>query len=462
MTKHLCWGSIVAWGLLCCAISGWAQTFWQNETAAAITDDISAVTYANGTFAAVTAQGNVLNSNDGISWASQVVSAGTALTSIAYGEGSWVVVGSNGSIFVSADLKTWENVNSPTSSKLNAVFFEGSPYPISSVQFFAVGDNGTYLSSADAKTWVTIPSGVSSSLTGISAFYGDVVVSGRDGVVVNNPGGARTIIETGISGGLNAMVFGTTNSDNSARSFLAVGGGGSIIYCPLVISDMVVVPPTDWINAMVPATSANLWAIASGNSSFVAAGDNGTILTSSNGINWTQQFPGSSYQNVSTATLLGAAFSPTLQRFVVVGTGGAILISDAPRSALFNVSTRGTVSSTQNVIGGFVVEGTGLRTVLVRADGPTLGSFGVDNPLPDPVLTVYDGKQNLLFQNSGWSNQTESASVSAAASAAGAFSLPSGSKDSAVLLTLSPGTYTAVITSAGGNSGTVLFEAYVN
>jgi hypothetical protein len=87
--------------------------------------------------------------------------------------------------------------------------------------------------------------------------------------------------------------------------------------------------------------------------------------------------------------------------------------------------------------------------------------FGVSNPLPDPVLTVYDSKQNVVFQNAGWSSQTESASLSAAALAVGAFALPVGSKDSAMLLTLYPGAYTAVITSAGGNSGTALFEAYV-
>jgi hypothetical protein len=119
------------------------------------------------------------------------------------------------------------------------------------------------------------------------------------------------------------------------------------------------------------------------------------------------------------------------------------------------------VSSLQTLIGGFVVEGNGLRTVLARADGPVLASFGVSNPLPDPVLTVYDSNQNVVFQNAGWSSQTDPDSVAAAASAAGAFALPSGSKDSAVLLTLSPGAYTAVITSAGDNSGTALFEAYV-
>jgi hypothetical protein len=312
-------------------------------------------------------------------------------------------------------------------------------------------------------TWVSIPSGVTNSLTGVTPFFEDVVVCGQGGIVLNNVqvGGTPTIIETGASSGLNARIYGPTNADRSVTSYIAVGGGGLIIHCPLTVFGMVAVPPTNWVNAVVPSTTATLWGIAFGNASFVVTGDNGTILVSSDAINWTQQFPGSSYQNMNTATLLAAAFSPSLQRFVVVGKGGAILVSDVPQSVLGNVSTRGTVGSTQNLIGGFVVEGIGLRTVLVRADGPALGMFGVSNPLPDPVLTVYDSKQNVVFQNAGWSSQTESASLSAAALAVGAFALPVGSKDSAMLLTLYPGAYTAVITSAGGNSGTALFEAYV-
>ena len=437
-----------------------AQTYWRNETTAAISEDIEAVTFANGTFEATTAQGNILSSLDGVAWSSQTVSAGTLLTSIAYGGGSWVVAGANGMILVSADLKTWVKANSGTTNKLNAVVFE--PTVISNSRFFAVGDNGTILSSSDAKTWVTIPSGVTNSLTGITPFFRDVVVCGQGGIVLNNiaVGVTPMVIETGASSGLNAMVFGSTDADLSATSYVAVGGSGLIIHCPLTVSGMVAVPPKNWVTAAAPS-SANLWSITFGNASFVATGDNGTILVSSDGIDWTQQFPGSSYQNMSTAALLAAAFSPSLQRFVIVGKGGAILISDAPQSVLANVSTRGSVSSMQTLIGGFVVEGNGPRTVLVRADGPSLGAFGVSVPLADPVLTVYDSHQNVVFQNAGWSSQTESASVSVAALAVGAFALPIGSKDSAMLLTLRPGAYTAVITSAGGNSGTALFEAYV-
>jgi hypothetical protein len=463
MTKDFFRVFRVALGLLFAPISSWAQIYWQNDTAAAVSDDIEAVTFANGTFEAVTAQGNILGSLDGVSWSKQSVSPGTVLYSIAYGEGFWVIVGGNGAILVSADLKTWVAANSGTSNKLNAVAFSPSAVNMNVGAFIAVGNNGTILSSADAKTWVPIPSGVSNALTSVSPFFEDVVVCGQGGLVLSNVqiGVTPTATETGASNGLNAIVFGPTNVEGSASDYVAVGANGVVIHSPFVVSDMVAVPPTNWANAVVPSTAATLWGIVVGNDTFVAVGDSGTIFASSDGVNWTQQFPGASYQSISAATLLGATFSASLQRFVVVGKGGAILVSDAPQSMLANVSTRGTVSGTQTLIGGFVVEGNSPRNVLIRADGPVLGSFGVSNPLPDPVLTVYDSKQNVVFQNSGWSNQTDVAAVSAAALAVGAFALPSGSRDSASVFTLGPGAYTAVITSAGGNSGTALFEAYI-
>jgi hypothetical protein len=437
----------------------WAQVFWQNQSSPGITDDILSVAFGNGTFEATTGAGNVLSSSDGISWSSQAVSPGTLLTSITFGNGTWVVVGANGTILVSSDLKTWVKATSGTTNTLNSVVFDPG---LSFRAFIVVGDSGTILSSTDGMKWTNIPSEVTNSLTGIAPFFEDDAVCGQGGIVLNNvqAGGTTAVIETGASSGLNAMVVGSTNAARSMESYVAVGGNGLIVHCPFSVSNMVVVPPTHWVASVVPSTSATLWGIVFGNGSFLAVGDNGTIFMSTDGITWTQQFPGSSYQNMCTATLLGAAFSPSLQRFVAVGKGGAILVSDAPQSVLANVSTRGMVSNSQTLIGGFVVEGIASRTVLVRADGPTLSAFGVPNPLPDPVLTVYDSNQNIVFKNAGWTKQTGSASVSEAALAVGAFSLPSGSMDSGVLLTLNPGAYTVEITSAGGNSGTALFEAY--
>jgi hypothetical protein len=177
-------------------------------------------------------------------------------------------------------------------------------------------------------------------------------------------------------------------------------------------------------------------------------------------MNWTQRFSGDSPSTLSTSTLLAAAYSSTLQRFVVVGTGGTILVSNSKPTVFGNVSTRGYVSPAETFIGGFVVQGTSPRTVLIRGDGPVLGTFGVPSPLLDPVVSVYDSSGGVIATNTGWGTNTSPAAISAAAQEVGAFALPASSADSALLLTLPPGSYTVQITSAGGNSGIALFEAY--
>ena len=68
----------------------------------------------------------------------------------------------------------------------------------------------------------------------------------------------------------------------------------------------------------------------------------------------------------------------------------------------------------------------------------------------------------MIATNTGWTTNTNPTTISTAALEVGAFALPNPSPDSALLLTLQPGAYTAQITSAKGNSGIALFEAYTN
>lgn len=99
--------------------------------------------------------------------------------------------------------------------------------------------------------------------------------------------------------------------------------------------------------------------------------------------------------------------------------------------------------------------------MLIRADGPVLTVFGVAGALVDPVLTVYGGT-TVVATNTGWTTNANPALLAAVAVKVGAFALPKPGNDSALLLTLAPGAYTVEVTSAGGNSGITLFEAYVD
>jgi hypothetical protein len=125
---------------------------------------------------------------------------------------------------------------------------------------------------------------------------------------------------------------------------------------------------------------------------------------------------------------------------------------------LVNISTRVQVGSGGGIlIAGFVIGGSSAKTMLIRASGPALAAFGVPGTLPDPQLSLYSGS-TLLDSNSGWGGNSE---ISSAAAAVGAFGWSSAtSNDSALLVTLPPGAYTAQIAGASGDTGVALIEVY--
>jgi sugar lactone lactonase YvrE len=130
---------------------------------------------------------------------------------------------------------------------------------------------------------------------------------------------------------------------------------------------------------------------------------------------------------------------------------------------LVNLSTRAFVGTGSNiVIAGFVVSGPpgSSEQVLVRGVGPTLASFGVSAVLANPVLTVIDSTGAVVASNTGWGTGADPAGVAAATTAVGAFTLPSGSADSAVLATLAPGAYTVEVAGQGQSTGIGLAEVY--
>ena len=103
--------------------------------------------------------------------------------------------------------------------------------------------------------------------------------------------------------------------------------------------------------------------------------------------------------------------------------------------------------------------GTLPRRVLLRAAGPALGALGVAQALGDPALALYRGA-TLLAQNDDWSLGRSPAAVATTAVRAGAFALAEGSLDAALLVTLAPGAYTAVVTGGGEAGGVTLVEVY--
>jgi sugar lactone lactonase YvrE len=127
---------------------------------------------------------------------------------------------------------------------------------------------------------------------------------------------------------------------------------------------------------------------------------------------------------------------------------------------IINISARTQVGTGANVlIAGFVIGGSTSKTVLIRASGPAIAGapFSVAGALPDPELKLYAGN-TLLETNDSWGGDAE---IAAAAASVGAFSWTAPtSKDSAILVTLPPGSYTAQVSGASGDTGIALVEVY--
>jgi hypothetical protein len=127
---------------------------------------------------------------------------------------------------------------------------------------------------------------------------------------------------------------------------------------------------------------------------------------------------------------------------------------------LVNTSMRAQVGGGAGVIiPGLVVSEGSFKTVLIRAVGPGLEDQGVDDFLPDPVLTLYAGPEAFLA-NTGWSTAANAAEIATVSASVGAFPLLSGSADSVILTTLSPGSYTLHVSSASDTTGVALVEVY--
>lgn len=145
------------------------------------------------------------------------------------------------------------------------------------------------------------------------------------------------------------------------------------------------------------------------------------------------------------------------------GTGLIEIYDLSGPARLLNLSTRGRVEADRTlVISGFVVApGAPTRRLLIRAVGPTLRDFGVNDALPDPSIALVrlaDGVQ--LTTNNDWGASSDAATLSALAQAVGAFPLPAGSLDAAALVELPPGAYSMLVSGVGNEAGVALVEVY--
>jgi DNA-binding beta-propeller fold protein YncE len=141
---------------------------------------------------------------------------------------------------------------------------------------------------------------------------------------------------------------------------------------------------------------------------------------------------------------------------IVQGAGGGTGVSVVgvfevghPEIPLVNISTRGVVRSGEDVmIGGFIVNGDMPKKVIITATGPSLASFGINNFLANPKLTIVrSSDQAIVATNDDWEADVNASQLS------GTPFEPQNLLEAGLVLTLPPGAYTAVVSGSGGTTG---------
>jgi phospholipase/lecithinase/hemolysin len=136
------------------------------------------------------------------------------------------------------------------------------------------------------------------------------------------------------------------------------------------------------------------------------------------------------------------------------GANDALTIPFTPPAKALNISTRVFVDTGERVsIAGFIVTGDVSKRVLLRGIGPSLAANGVPSPLADPTLTLFDDSGNTLMTNDNWQD-SQAAEIIATGIP------PQNALESAIVATLGPGHYTAVLAGKDGTTGNGLAEVY--
>jgi hypothetical protein len=167
--------------------------------------------------------------------------------------------------------------------------------------------------------------------------------------------------------------------------------------------------------------------------------------------------PQSDLESAIVATLGPGRYTTVLAgRSETSGNGLAEVYDLEPEtgSTLANLSTRGFVGAGDNaMIGGLIIGNGESPIVVLRAIGPSLASSGIVNPLLDPMIELHDGNGAVIGTNDDWKEGSLQAVMATQLS-------PIDDRESAIVVFLAAGNYTAVVRGIGNSTGVALVEAY--
>src|SRR5438477_153003 len=284
------------------------------------------------------------------------------------------------------------------------------------------------------------------------------------------PSGARTTFAGPGINDLVALAFASDGNLFVTRRGTGLAGSGSIVKFTSAGAMSTFIPS----GLFLPKDLAfdglgNLYEADSGTGSIFKFAPNGTKTTFKAGLNAPQSLafdrdgnlfvgecPSCDIVKITPAGIQSTFASPS-------AVGG--LAFEPPTAQLTNISTRGLGQTGNDVmIGGFIVQGTGPKTVIIRAIGPELipPPYNIPNALADPTLELHNGTGALIASNNNWQTTViggiiTSNQVSAIQNSGHAPTQPS---ESAIIATLQPGNYTAIVRGVNNTIGVALVEVY--
>jgi len=270
-------------------------------------------------------------------------------------------------------------------------------------------------------------------------------------------------------GNISTRSFVQTGNEVMIGGFIIQGTGPKTVILRAIGPELAA-PPFNIPNALADPTLE----LHNGTGALIGSNDNwqstiiGGIITSNqvSAIHNSGHAPTQPSESAIIATLQPGNYT-AIVRGVNNTTGVALVevydISPNATSILGNISTRSFVQTGDNVmIGGFIIEGGGPKRVIVRAIGPELTQHGVPNPLADPTLDLHDHTGALIASNNNWmttivggiitSDQFQDIRNSGHA--------PGDPRESAIIATLPPGNYTAIVRGVNSTTGVGLVEVY--
>lgn len=304
--------------------------------------NLTSVHLLNGILWATAASGNLWASTDAINWSEVVTGNTQILYSITYGAGLYVAVGASGALITSSNGSTWTASNAISGLDLYVVSYQNS-------QFIATGQNTRTWYSTDGLVWNTsLVDGFVGTFSDNSnnfwlTSWGDIYTGGLPGSVTR-------------VGSAGDDVFNNFGHDTVNGIAIAVTQTGRIYYS------------TDGIHFSQAATGyPALRGVFRDTQRWIVTGDNGTILTSTNGYTWTAQTSG-------TSVALNSATIHAGSTYVVVGASGTILTS--PNAVTWTAQTTGITQDLYDVF--CMYQGSGVfQTVASGQDGYILTSNDV-------------------------------------------------------------------------------------